>query len=77
MLTALLDDKADFVELFLSNGLSMSEFLSTEILCQLYAAVSYSIIHLSNIPHDFHEKGGKYLTAFEFPSKSLLTSRAN
>ena len=52
MLTALLDDKADFVELFLSNGLSMSEFLSTEILCQLYAGVRLSIsfdIHLSDL----------------------------
>ncbi|XP_028517955.1 transient receptor potential cation channel subfamily M member 2 isoform X2 [Exaiptasia diaphana] len=39
MITALLDDKADFAELFLHSGLSMSEFLTTEILCQLYAGV--------------------------------------
>ena len=41
MLTALLDDKAEFVELFLQNGLSMREFLSPQILCQLYAGVSH------------------------------------
>lgn len=39
MVTALLDDKADFAELFLHSGLSMSEFLSVETLCQLYAGV--------------------------------------
>lgn len=43
MLTALLDDKADFVELFLRSGLSMSEFLSIENLCQLYAGVSFFV----------------------------------
>ena len=42
MLTALLDDKTEFVELFLQNGLSMREFLSPQILCQLYAGVSHS-----------------------------------
>ena len=40
MLTALLDDKAEFVELFLRNGLSMRDFLSPQILCQLYTGVS-------------------------------------
>nr|6CO7_A Chain A, Predicted protein [Nematostella vectensis]6CO7_B Chain B, Predicted protein [Nematostella vectensis]6CO7_C Chain C, Predicted protein [Nematostella vectensis]6CO7_D Chain D, Predicted protein [Nematostella vectensis] len=39
MLTALLDDKAEFAELFLQNGLSMREFLSLDILCKLYAEV--------------------------------------
>ena len=60
MLTALLDDKADFVELFLSNGLSMSEFLSAEILCQLYAGVRLSIsfdIHLSDLSATFTGEG--------------------
>ena len=36
MLTALLDDKTGFVELFLQNGLSLREFLTPQILCQLY-----------------------------------------
>ena len=40
MLAALLDDKTEFVELFLQNGLSMREFLTPQILCQLYAGVS-------------------------------------
>ena len=39
MLTALLDDKADFVRLFLENGLSMREFLTVERLCVLYRSV--------------------------------------
>lgn len=41
MLTALLDDKADFVRLFLENGLSMREFLTVEHLCVLYRSVSF------------------------------------
>ncbi|RMX42269.1 hypothetical protein pdam_00009856 [Pocillopora damicornis] len=45
MLAALLDDKPGFVELFLQNGLSMREFLTPQILCQLYAGVpSNSVI---------------------------------
>ncbi len=40
MLTALLDDKADFVRLFLENGLSMREFLTVERLSVLYKSVS-------------------------------------
>ncbi|KAL9974194.1 hypothetical protein ACROYT_G011206 [Oculina patagonica] len=39
MLAALLDDKTGFVELFLQNGLSMREFLTPQILCQLYDRV--------------------------------------
>lgn len=39
MLAALLDDKTEFVELFLRNGLSMREFLTPQILCQLYTGV--------------------------------------
>ncbi|KAJ7389833.1 Transient receptor putative cation channel sub M member 2 [Desmophyllum pertusum] len=45
MLAALLDDKTGFVELFLQNGLSMREFLTPQILCQLYTQVpSNSVI---------------------------------
>lgn len=40
MLAALLDDKTGFVELFLQNGLSLREFLTPQILCQLYTGVS-------------------------------------
>ena len=40
MLTALLDDKADFVRLFLESGLSMREFLTVERLRILYRSVS-------------------------------------
>ena len=40
MLAALLDDKTGFVELFLQNGLSLREFLTPQILCQLYSGVS-------------------------------------
>ena len=40
MLTALLDDKADFVRLFLESGLSMREFLTVERLGVLYRSVS-------------------------------------
>lgn len=40
MLTALLDDKADFVRLFLENGLSMREFLTVDRLTTLYRSVS-------------------------------------
>ena len=47
MLAALLDDKPGFVELFLQNGLSMMEFLTPQILCQLYAGVSKW-----RLPHD-------------------------
>ena len=42
MLAALLDDKTEFVELFLRSGLSMREFLTPQILCQLYTGVSTS-----------------------------------
>lgn len=41
MLAALLDDKTGFVELFLQNGLSMGEFLTPQILFQLYDGVSH------------------------------------
>ena len=39
MLAALLDDKTGFVELFLQNGLSLREFLTPQVLCQLYTGV--------------------------------------
>ena len=49
MLAALLDDKTEFVELFLQNGLSMREFLTPQILCQLYTGVSTELLPVS--PH--------------------------
>ena len=45
-MTALLDDKPEFVELFLQNGLSMRDFVTPEILCLLYAGVSMFIMDL-------------------------------
>ena len=65
MLTALLDDKTEFVELFLQNGLSMREFLSPQILCQLYAGVS----HFSNVR-------SKYLDLLFHNTKSIHQRKA-
>lgn len=42
MFTALIDDKVDFVVLFLNEGLKLKNFLTVDILCSLYAGVSYS-----------------------------------
>ena len=40
MMTALLDEKSDFVRLFLENGVSLGEFLNGERLMMLYRSVS-------------------------------------
>ena len=40
MLTALMDNKVDFVSLFLNEGLKLRDFLTVDVLCSLYAGVS-------------------------------------
>ena len=40
MFTALVQDRVDFVQLFMENGVSMKKFLSIETLWNLYANVS-------------------------------------
>ena len=40
MMTALMDNKVDFVSLFLNEGLKLKDFLTVDILCSLYAGVS-------------------------------------
>lgn len=61
MLTALLDDKTEFVELFLQNGLSMREFLSPQILCQLYAGVPSNSVIKPLIQQEMNKKNMKEL----------------
>lgn len=41
MFTALIDDKVDFVSLFLNEGLKLKDFLTVDVLCSLYAGVSH------------------------------------
>ena len=55
MLTALMDNKVDFVSLFLNEGLKLRDFLTVDVLCSLYAGVSIFIVirlavrsHLTN-----------------------------
>ena len=40
MITALIDNKPDFVQLFLNEGLSLRQFLTLDVLLDLYAGVS-------------------------------------
>ena len=40
MFTALVQDRVDFVQLFMENGVSIKKFLSIETLWNLYANVS-------------------------------------
>ena len=40
MFTALIDDKVDFVSLFINEGLKLKKFLTVDVLCSLYAGVS-------------------------------------
>ena len=40
MFTALVQDRTDFVQLFMENGVSLKKFLSIETLWNLYANVS-------------------------------------
>ena len=42
MFTALVQDRVDFVQLFMENGVSIKKFLSIETLWNLYANVSFS-----------------------------------
>ncbi|XP_074622988.1 transient receptor potential cation channel subfamily M member-like 2 isoform X1 [Acropora palmata] len=62
MITALLDDKAEFVELFLQNGLSMREFLSPQILCQLYAGVPSNSVIKPLLQREMGKKNVKVVT---------------
>ncbi|XP_065053971.1 transient receptor potential cation channel subfamily M member-like 2 isoform X2 [Rhopilema esculentum] len=39
MFTALIDDKVDFVSLFINEGVKMKDFLTVDLLCSLYAAL--------------------------------------
>jgi len=39
MFTALMDDKVDFVLLFLNEGLKLKDFLTVDVLCSLYAGL--------------------------------------
>lgn len=39
MFTALIDDKVDFVSLFLNEGLKLKDFLTVDVLCSLYAGL--------------------------------------
>ena len=45
MFTALMDDKVDFVLLFLNEGLKLKDFLTVDVLCSLYAGVSLFYFH--------------------------------
>ena len=40
MVTALVQDRADFVELFLDNGVDLKKFLTAKTLWNLYCNVS-------------------------------------
>lgn len=62
MLTALLDDKAEFVELFLRNGLSMRDFLSPQILCQLYTGVPSNSVIKPLLQREMTKKNVRELT---------------
>ena len=48
MFSALSLDRTSFVEMFLDNGVSVKEFLTTKRLLQLYNAVSPEIYDLDN-----------------------------
>ena len=45
MFTALMDDKVDFVLLFLNEGLKLKDFLTVDVLCSLYTGVSIFYFH--------------------------------
>ncbi|CAB4001045.1 transient receptor potential cation channel subfamily M member 2-like, partial [Paramuricea clavata] len=62
MLTALLDEKADFVRLFLENGLSMMEFLTVERLCVLYRSVSTNGVLGYLVRQEMKKRGTKFVT---------------
>ncbi|XP_028404438.1 transient receptor potential cation channel subfamily M member 2-like isoform X2 [Dendronephthya gigantea] len=62
MLTALVDDKADFVRLFLENGLSMREFLTVDRLSTLYRSVSSNGVFGSLIRHEMKKRVTKFIT---------------
>ena len=44
MFTALIDDKVDFVALFLNEGLKLKHFLTVDVLSSLYAGVSLLVV---------------------------------
>ena len=46
MFTALVQDRADFVQLFLDNGVDLKRFLTTRTLWNLYCNVSCLILKL-------------------------------
>ncbi|KAL9966190.1 hypothetical protein ACROYT_G024228 [Oculina patagonica] len=62
MLAALLDDKTEFVELFLQNGLSMREFLTPQILCQLYTGVPNNSVIKPLLQQEMSRKNFKELS---------------
>ena len=58
MVTALVDDKPDFVKLFFNEGLSLRQFLTVEVLISLYEQVINYLISITPIArkklHDLH-----------------------